>query len=648
MALWDLAAWPAATLVLAAARYDFHLNSIQWTGLAIYPLAAMILQVLSAWWLRLYRGRARVGSFQEATILVVVVIGIGLILGSVFLTMVPSFPRGVALTVPLGALSIIGFGRLIVRTRITQAQQRHRSETQQRVLIYGAGNAGGHVGQLLLFDPDAPYNVAGYIDDAPDNRNLRLAAGRVLGTRQDIARLAEQLDVATIVVAIPSAPPSFFVELKAELEAAGLTMVVLPTLQQLAQGLVSIEQLQEAELADLMGGGPAEKAAPDAPARIYLSSPDVGEAEEAAIVRAVRSGWVAPLGPELDAFEAELAEFNGRRHCVALSSGTASLHMGLLTLGVKPGDLVLTSTMTFAATANAIMYTGAKPVFVGSDEHGNMKPEMLELAFETLTAEGHTIAAVMPVDLLGKVADHERIGAIADRFEVPVISDAAESLGAYRNGRPSGSFGEMAAISFNGNKIMTTSGGGALLTDDPGVAAHVRYLASQARQPVVHYEHTEVGYNYRMSNQLAALGRAQLQRLPEMIERRRLLRLHYRELFADVPGVSMFGEPSGADGGDTRDNFWLSSILVDPEVAGFTSEELRLAMLAEHIETRPLWKPMHLQPAYADARSFVDKTSERLFETGLSLPSGSVLKSEQIERIDAVVTKFLAGVRVSA
>lgn len=202
-------------------------------------------------------------------------------------------------------------------------------------------------------------------------------------------------------------------------------------------------------------------------------------------------------------------------------------------------------------------------------------------------------------------------------------------------------------MSFNGNKIMTTSGGGALLTDDPKVSSHVRYLATQARQPVVHYEHTDVGYNYRMSNQLAALGRAQLARLPEMIERRRLLRLHYRELFANVPGVSMFGEPSGADGGDTRDNFWLTSIVVDPAEAGFTSEDLRLAMLAAGIETRPLWKPMHLQPVYAGARSFVDETSERLFTTGLSLPSGSVLKPDQIDRIDAAVAKFLACVHAS-
>lgn len=375
--------------------------------------------------------------------------------------------------------------------------------------------------------------------------------------------------------------------------------------------------------------------------RIYLSSPDVTQAEEDALVRAIRSGWVAPLGPEVDAFEAELAEYTGRRHAVALSSGTAALHLALLNLGVGPGDLVLTSTLTFAATANAIKYTGAEPVFIDADETGNMNPELLEHAFETLHREGRSVKAVVPVDLLGKVVDHERIDAIASEFAVPVLSDAAESLGATRNGRSSGAFGVAAAISFNGNKIMTTSGGGALLTDDEDMAARARYLATQARQPVVHYEHTDVGYNYRMSNILAALGRAQLSRLDAMIERRRQHRLMYRALFRDVPGVNLFGEPSGAEGGETRDNFWLTSIVVDPEVAGFSSEELRAALAAANIEARPLWKPMHLQPVYEHARSFVDGTSERLFTTGLSLPSGSVLGEQQLARVVGNVTRFL-------
>jgi dTDP-4-amino-4,6-dideoxygalactose transaminase len=340
----------------------------------------------------------------------------------------------------------------------------------------------------------------------------------------------------------------------------------------------------------------------------------------------------------VDAFEAELAAYTGREHAVALASGTAALHLGLLHLGVGPGDVVLTSTMTFAATANSIVYTGAQPVFVDCDETGNMAPELLEEAFTRMAAEGRRVAAVVPVDLLGKVAAHERIDAIAAAHGVPVLSDAAESLGATRNGRSSGSYGTAAVVSFNGNKIMTTSGGGALLTDDVELAHRVRHLATQARQPVVHYEHLEIGYNYRLSNLLAALGRAQLDRLDAMIERRRQIRLHYRELFADVAGVTAFGEPSGADGGDTRDNFWLTSVLVDPAAAGFTADDVRLALAEENIEARPLWKPMHLQPVFAAAPAVVDGTSERLFGQGLSLPSGSVLTDEQLDRIAQAVT----------
>ena len=377
--------------------------------------------------------------------------------------------------------------------------------------------------------------------------------------------------------------------------------------------------------------------------KIYMSSPDVTEHEEKALVRAIRSGWIAPLGPEVDAFEEELAEYCGRKYAVALSSGTAALHLGLLTLGVGPGDLVLTSSLTFAATTNAIVYTGAEPVFIDADETGNMNPDLLEEAFQTLQNEGKTVKAVVPVDLLGKVADHERIGEIASRYGAVVLSDAAESLGATRNGKSAGAFGKAAIVSFNGNKIMTTSGGGALLTDDEEFAKHVRYLATQARQPVVHYEHTDIGYNYRMSNILAALGRAQLSRLDEMIEKRRQHRLRYRELFQDVPGVNIFGEPSGADGGNTQDNFWLTSIIVDETEAGFSASDLQQALAETNIEARPLWKPMHLQPVHQELRSFSDGTSERLFQTGISLPSGSALKQEEIERIESAIQEFLGS-----
>lgn len=375
--------------------------------------------------------------------------------------------------------------------------------------------------------------------------------------------------------------------------------------------------------------------------RIYLSSPDVGILEEQALVRAVRSGWIAPLGPEVDAFEEELADYCGRSHAVALSSGTAALHLGLLALGVGAGDVVITSSLTFIATANAIIYTGAEPVFVDADETGNMNPDLLEEAFKTLEAEGRTVKTVVPVDMLGKVADYERIGEIASRYGATVLSDAAESLGATRNGKAAGAFGVAAAVSFNGNKIMTTSGGGALLSDDEDLLHQVRYLATQARQPVVHYEHTDIGYNYRMSNLLAALGRGQLSRLDDMILRRCQNRLRYANMFRAVAGVSIFGEPSMGDDGRSRDNFWLSSILVDPDEAGFQASELQEHLAARNIEARPLWKPMHLQPVHKDRRAFTDGTSERLFSTGISLPSGSALREAEHERVASAINEFL-------
>lgn len=249
--------------------------------------------------------------------------------------------------------------------------------------------------------------------------------------------------------------------------------------------------------------------AENTPPRIFLSPPDVGELEQQYVLRAMQSGWVAPAGPDLNAFEEELAARVGVKYGVAVSSGTAALHLSLLAVGVKPGDAVLTSTMTFAATANAIVYCGAEPVFIDSEEaSGNIDVELLERAVKDLQAEGKHIAAIVPVDLLGRCVNYTEIERIGAEYGIPIVADAAESLGASHNGKPGGSFGDVSIVSFNGNKIMTTSSGGMILTNDKAIADRTRYLSTQARQPVVHYEHTDIGYNYRLSNILAALGRA--------------------------------------------------------------------------------------------------------------------------------------------
>ncbi|MGQ2910328.1 DegT/DnrJ/EryC1/StrS family aminotransferase [Aeromicrobium sp.] len=371
--------------------------------------------------------------------------------------------------------------------------------------------------------------------------------------------------------------------------------------------------------------------------RIYLSSPDVGELEEEAVLAAMRSGWIAPLGPDVDGLERDLCERTDREHAVALASGTAALHLALVSWGVGPGDVVPTSTLTFAATVNAIVYTGATPYFVDADpESGNIDVELLDAALTELLEGGVRVPAVVPVDLLGKCVDHQAVRETAQRHGVRVLSDAAESLGASRRGEPAGSLGDAAVFSFNGNKIMTTSGGGALLTDDADLARHVRFLSTQAREPVAHYEHREVGYNYRLSNLLAALGRAQLSRLDSMLARRRALREVYATRFADVAGVRLLGRDD-----DAEDNCWLTALVVDPEIAGWSPQDLAARLAADDIESRPLWKPMHRQPVFAGSPSSITGHADRLFDQGLTLPSGSVLGDAEVGRILTAIDDFL-------
>jgi dTDP-4-amino-4,6-dideoxygalactose transaminase len=375
------------------------------------------------------------------------------------------------------------------------------------------------------------------------------------------------------------------------------------------------------------------------PERIYLSPPDVGSVEEAMVVDAVRSGWVAPMGPHLDAFEAEMCERVGTTYAVALSSATAALHLALLEMGARPGVVVVVPSLTFVATANAVAYTGATPVFVDCvPDSGNLDPRLLDDCLRTLGREGRQVVAVISVDLLGKAADYDSLLDVCDVHGVELLEDAAEALGASYRGRPAGSFGRVGVLSFNGNKILTTSGGGMLLTDDGPLAARARHLSTQARQPVAHYEHLELGYNYRLSNILAALGRAQLARLDEMLARRREIRDGYRSLFRPVPGVELLG---GTD--DAEDNCWLTVVVVNEAVTGWSSQDLAKELTAGDVESRPVWKPMHRQPLFADARSFLTGASDRLFERGLTLPSGSKLSAADEQRVHGIIATFSAS-----
>lgn len=378
---------------------------------------------------------------------------------------------------------------------------------------------------------------------------------------------------------------------------------------------------------------------PHGPAPILLSGPDVGSDERSALLRAFDSGWIAPLGPEVDAFEVELARSTGRGHAVALTSGTAALHLALLDLGVCPGDEVLVSTFTFAATVNPICYLGATPVLIDSEVGTwGMDPEILADELARRARKRRLPKAIVVVDLYGEPCDHSRLREVAATYGVPLLEDAAEALGAFSaSGAPAGSLGDFAVVSFNGNKMITTSGGGVLLTDDRAAAERARNRASQARVPAPHYEHVEVGYNYRLSNLLAAVGRAQLVGLPAKVARRRQIRETYLRRLGDLPGLS-FG-PYDALG---TANGWLSVLLLDGST-GHTREGLRQALAAVNIESRPVWKPMHLQPVFAGAPTVLNGTSDRAFARGLCLPSGSGLTDGDIDRVVEAIRHHLGG-----
>lgn len=374
--------------------------------------------------------------------------------------------------------------------------------------------------------------------------------------------------------------------------------------------------------------------------RIPVSVPSVGEQEQRSVAAAISGGWIAPVGPDLRRFEEALAERTGRSRAVAVASGTAALHLQLLAAGIGPGDRVVCPTLTFVATANAIAYTGATTVLIDCDETGNLDPDLLRQLLQEQEADGTPITAVLPVDLYGKVADHDRIGRLAALNGAQLLVDAAESLGARRSGQPAGSHGRAAAVSFNGNKIITASSGGAVLTDDEELADRVLFLSTQAREPLPHYLHRETGYNYRLSNILAALGHAQLQRLDEFLAARRGHRERYHRLAAEVPGLSILGGHGPA--ADAEDNCWLTAVVLEPG-AGSVSHLAR--ELGEHgVETRRLFTPLHTQPLFADHRRtprLLDGTAQRLFETALVVPSSPASSAADIELVCTLIARSL-------
>ena len=383
--------------------------------------------------------------------------------------------------------------------------------------------------------------------------------------------------------------------------------------------------------------------------RIWLSLAHMGGREQEFIQEAFDTNWVVPLGPNVNAFEKALRDFlieNGKlkvedegKQVVALSAGTAALHLGLILLGVGEGDEVICQSFTFSASANPIAYLGATPVFVDSEvDTWNMDPELLEEAIkDRLKKTGRLPKAIIPVHLYGMPGKLDAILEVARRYKIPVLEDSAEALGSEYKGKKCGTFGEYAALSFNGNKIITTSGGGALVCPSEERAKRALFYATQAREQAPHYQHEKIGYNYRMSNICAGIGRGQMFVLDEHVARRRAIHDLYVKLLAGVKGVKVMCQPEGED---FNSNYWLTCITVEPEKAGFTREDVRLALDEDNIESRPLWKPMHLQPVFKDAPFYGNGTSERLFEIGLCLPSGPTLTDEDVERVTKVVKQL--------
>lgn len=373
--------------------------------------------------------------------------------------------------------------------------------------------------------------------------------------------------------------------------------------------------------------------------KIWLSSPHMGGTELKYINEAYENNWVAPLGPNVNGFESDIQNFLNIPNAAALSSGTAAIHLALIMLNVSYGDEVICQSFTFSATANPIIYQGATPVFVDSDEDTwNMSPSFLRQAIIERTAKGKKPKAIIVVHLYGMPAKMNEILAIADEFKVPVIEDAAEALGSSYFGKKCGTLGKFGVLSFNGNKIITTSGGGALVSNDETAIKKVRFLATQARDQAAHYQHSQIGYNYRMSNICAGIGRGQMEVLDQRILQRRANNKKYAEFFKDISGVTLQVEPDD----NFYSNFWLTTILIDSsKTRGVNREDIRLAMEKENIESRPLWKPMHLQPIFSGAKFFGDGFCESLFNKGLCLPSGSNLEDESFDRIFEVFHRLL-------
>ena len=482
----------------------------------------------------------------------------------------------------------------------------------RRIGIIGAGDLGSSLVCELLTQPGSGLQPVLFIEDDPHMWNRSLHGVPILGPISRLPELVRLSRITEAIIALPGGPPGKVKEVLDLARVAGIKASFAPSFTQWTSD---------------RGGA---KASP-LRSRIFLSPPHMGPDEWALVQEAFASNWIAPIGPHVDAFEQEFAARHGFAHAAALTCGTAAAHLGLRLMGVNPGDEVFCSSLTFVASVTPALMQGARPTFIDSDlRTWNMDPNRLEEALRERARVNRLPKAVIVVDLYGQCADYGAITELCARYEVPILEDAAEALGATCLGRPAGAFGRCAIFSFNGNKIITTSSGGMLVSDDEKLIREARFLATQARDPAPYYQHSQWGYNYRMSNVLAAVGRGQLRVLDQRVAARRRNFELYHAALADLPGIVFMPE---ADFG--RSSRWLTCITIDPAVAKGDSEKVRLALEAADIESRPVWKPLHLQPVFQKmgCMTFGGEVAEKLFAHGLCLPSGSSLAEEELNRV---------------
>jgi dTDP-4-amino-4,6-dideoxygalactose transaminase len=648
----DAASLTAAVTGAYLLRFDFAVPPAQLeTALIRFPLMASIFSLglilfgepRAVW---RYVGRKEAWMLARA-------FGLS---GAVLLVVRFLLPKSLSvLSVPVSIIvltTILAFGgalgmRVLWRTAIHREKrlyQVHKSSTSPcaSILMIGAGSAGAQAVNELRDRGDESLLVRGFVDDDASKKGALVSGVKVLGTSEDVPRLVREHSIDHVLITIGDIRRKDLRRLLTICNAVPVSARIIPQLVELLEQNTSIYQTRDLDAWSGRGRSSpssdsvmkvAEATGHNAVDRVYLSPPCMSGKEIEMVKDAFASNWIAPLGPHVNAFEEELAAIVGVPHAAALSSGTAALHLALKLVGVQRGDEVLCSTLTFSATANAIAYEGAHPVFVDSDRASwNMDPILLREELNACARRGKLPKAVVVVDIYGQCADFDPILEACEEYGVAVIEDAAESLGASYRGRCAGALGLIGIFSFNGNKIITTSGGGMLVARDKTLVERARFLATQARDPAPHYQHSTIGYNYRMSNLLAAVGRGQLTVLDEFVNIRRRNFELYREMLGDLPGLEFMPEPSY--GRSTR---WLTCLTIDPAAFGATREDVRLSLEAENIESRPVWKPMHLQPVFGEYRRRGGAVAEGIFENGLCLPSGPSLAQESIERVGAIV-----------